>query len=293
MKNLTQYNQIIKNENLKKHCSMSVGGNSDYYYEPKTIKDFLKIIKICNKNKINYFILGNGTNTIFTDKGFRGIVICTKKLKKITKKKNIICLDCGVNMYVLNKYLISNGLTGLEWSFGIPGTIGGAVCMNAGAYGGQMKDVVLKVKIFDGKNVKILNSNQLNMTYRDSLIKQKKYIVLKAWLKLDFDEQTNIEQRCKEYMSKRITSQPLEYFNSGSIFKTTNNIIAGKIIDNLGLKGVTINGAQISIKHANFIVNKNNAKCADILELIELIQNKVEQQTGIRLEQEVIIVGER
>ena len=251
------------------------------------------IVKFCNKNKLNYFILGNGTNTIFTDKGFRGLVICTKNLIKITIKKNIVCMDCGVNLFVLGKKLIQNNLSGLEWCYGIPGTIGGAVCMNAGAYGGQMKDVVLKAKIFDGKKVRDLYINELKMSYRDSIVKQKGWIVLKVWLKLRTGEQNLIEQKCKEYLANRYISQPLGSFNSGSIFKTTNNIIAGKIIDNLGLKGVTINGAQISELHANFIVNKNNAKCEDILALIELIQGQVEMFTGTRLDQEVLIIGER
>lgn len=285
--------KVQKKEILSKHCSMHVGGVGDYYCEPDTLEEFLELIKTCKKNKYNYFVLGNGTNTIFTDKGYRGLVVCTKKLNNITIKKNIVCADCGVNLYVLCKTLIKNNLSGFEWCFGIPGTVGGAVCMNAGAYGGQMKDIVLKARIYDGKKVRDVYVDELKMAYRDSIIKQKEWIVLKVWLKLEFDEQNKIDQRCKDYIAKRYLTQPLKHFNCGSVFKTTNNIIAGKIIDNLGLKGVTINGAQISDLHANFIVNKNNAKCEDVLALIDLIQDRVENFTGTRLEQEVLVIGER
>ncbi len=284
---------LKESEILSKHCTMKVGGKADFYFEPQTNKELLSIIRDCKKNNVKFFILGNGSNVIFTDKGFRGVIICTKKLNKIKIKDTKLCVDSGVNLYVLHNVLIKNSLKGMEWSYGIPGTIGGAVCMNAGAYGGEMKDVIEKVKIFDGEKVRYLTLSQMEMSYRNSIIKQKGYIVLNVYIKLKKGEQKEIEKKCKNYLLKRKMTQPLEFFNSGSIFKTTNGIIAGKIIDNLGLKGVKINQAQISSLHANFIVNLGNATCEDITNLIQLIKTKVKEETNVELKEEVIIVGER
>lgn len=284
--------KVLQDENLSKHCTMRVGGNAKYYIEPIDSEQFVEIVKNCIKYKIKYFVLGNGSNVIFRDNGFNGIVICTKKLQDIKTKNNMIIADCGTNLYVFNKFAQENGLGGSEWSYGIPGTIGGAVCMNAGAYGGQMQDIVLKVKVFDGKKTKILYNNELQMGYRDSIIKREKYIVLKVWLKLKKDDKQKIKAKQIEYLNRRRLSQPLETYNSGSIFKKVNDISAGKIIDNLGLKGVKINGAQISKLHANFIINLGSAKSNEIENLIELIKQKVKDKLSISLEEEVIFIGE-
>ena len=282
---------VIKNEPLFKHCTMRVGGNAKYYIEPVTIKEFIEVIKYCQKKQIKYFILGNGSNVIFNDKGYKGVIICTKKLNEVTINENTICAMCGVNLFVLNKTLIENSLSGLEWSYGIPGTIGGAVCMNAGAYGGEIKDVVEKIEVFDGEKIKCLTNKKAKFSYRNSLIKQNGYIVLRVWLKLNKTNSQDIQNLAQSYFNKRKISQPLEYFNSGSIFKKCNDESSGKIIDNLGLKGVKINGAQISTLHANFIVNLGNAKCEDIVALINLIKQQA-MQKDIYLQEEVIFVGE-
>lgn len=282
----------IKDEKLSKHNSIRIGGNADYYVEPQTIKEFVDIIKYCKNNNIKYFILGNGTKVVFADNGFRGVVICTKKLNIIVQKKEIICAMCGVNLFALNRYLIENSLSGLEFSFGIPGTMGGAIYMNAGAYGDEIGNYVKKIQIFDGEKIKIIKGKNLTFSYRQSVVKEKGYIVLKVWLKLKNGDKNQIEKKCNEYFSKRKISQPLETFNFGSTFKKTNGIIAGKIIDNLGLKGVTINGAQVSTLHGNFIVNKNNATMQDIKDLIALIKMKVYESCGVMLDEEVILIGD-
>ena len=280
------------NEKLSYHCTMRVGGNAQFYLEPKTIKQLLKVVKECQKNNIKYFILGNGSNVIFGDKQFKGVVICTKLLKKVKIKKNTIIAECGANLFAINYMLQQNNLGGMEWSYGIPGTVGGAVCMNAGAYGGQMKDVVTKVQIYDGKKIRTLKNKQIEFTYRDSLIKRKQFLVVKVWIKLKFENKEKIKENQTYYFNKRKISQPIETYNCGSVFKAVNGVSAGKIIDNLGLKGVKLNGAQISKLHANFIVNLGNATSEDVKELINLIKNKVKAQTGIELEEEVIFVGD-
>ena len=280
------------NEKLSYHCTMRVGGNAQFYLEPKTIKQLLKVVKECQKNNIKYFILGNGSNVIFGDKQFKGVVICTKLLKKVKIKKNKIIAECGANLFAINYMLQQNNLGGMEWSYGIPGTVGGAVCMNAGAYGGQMKDVVTKVQIYDGKKIRTLKNKQIEFTYRDSLIKRKQFLVFKVWIKLKFENKEKIKEKQTYYFNRRKLSQPLETYNCGSVFKAVNGVSAGKIIDNLGLKGVKLNGAQISKLHANFIVNLGNATSEDVKELINLIKHKVKEQTGIDLEEEIIFVGD-
>lgn len=283
----------IKNEDLSKHNSIRIGGNAKYFVEPKTIKEFVKIIKFCKQNDVAYYILGNGTKVVFSDNGFCGVVICTKKLKQITKRKNIVCAMCGVNLFTLNRFLIQNALAGLEFSYGIPGTVGGAMYMNAGAYGGDIGSFVQKVQVYDGKKIRVVKGKDLNFSYRKSAISQKSYVVLKVWLKLKMGNKNEIEKKCEEYFSKRKISQPLETYNFGSTFKKTNGIIAGKIIDNLGLKGVKINGAQISTLHGNFIINQNNATMQDVKDLITLVKNKVYESCGVWLEEEVIFVGDK
>ncbi len=271
---------------------MHVGGIASFYIEPSSQKELVEVIKYCQKHNTKYYIIGNGTNVIFKDSGYSGVIICTKKIKNISIKKDIVCAEMGAYLYTLNNYLIKSCLSGMEWSYGIPGTIGGAVCMNAGAYGGQMKDVVLKVKIFDGKRTRFLYNNELNFGYRDSIILQKNYVVLKVWLRLKPKTKNYVFELCKEYFLKRKTSQPLEYYNSGSIFKKCGEISSGKLIDNLGLKGAKIGGAEISTLHANFIINNGNATCQNILDLISFIKLEVKQKSGQDLQTEVIIVGD-
>lgn len=292
MNKFLQKTDILRNEVLSKHTTMRIGGKCDYFFEPKTIKDFVNAIKFCKKTNKKYYILGNGSKVIFSDSGFFGFVICTKGLNKISSKYTIVKVSCGVNLFALNNFLANKNLSGLEFTYGIPGTVGGAVCMNAGANDGEIGSFVQKVKIFDGKKTRIIKQKDLNFVYRDSLIKQKSYVVLCVWLKLKKGNKTDIQNKCKEYMSKRKLTQPLESFNSGSIFKKTNGIIAGKIIDKIGLKGVKINGAQISTLHANFIINNGKATCKDVVELINLVRQKVYGKTGVWLDEEIIIVGE-
>lgn len=275
---------------LANYATMRVGGNAHFFVEPQKISELIKIVKYCIKQKINYFILGNGSNVIFPDRGFDGIVICTKKLNKINVKKNIVKVECGTNLYMLNKFLINNALSGMEFAYGIPGTVGGAVCMNAGAYGFEMKDIIQKVMYFDGKKIKTKNIANLDFSYRNSYFKKNNFIVLKVWLKLNKKNILDVQNLCMQNFKKRQISQPLEFANSGSIFKKVNGISAGKIIDDIGLKGKKCGGAQVSTLHANFIINKNNATSQDVKNLIDEIKKEVKEKAGISLEEEVIII---
>lgn len=284
------FKNLKMNVPLANYVTMRVGGNAHFFVEPQKISELIKIVKYCIKQKINYFILGNGSNVIFPDRGFDGIVICTKKLNKINVKKNIVKVECGANLYVLNKFLINNALSGMEFTYGIPGTVGGAVCMNAGAYGFEMKDIIQKVMYFDGKKIKTKNIANLDFSYRNSYFKKNNFIVLKVWLKLNKKNILDVQNLCMQNFKKRQISQPLEFANSGSIFKKVNGISAGKIIDDIGLKGKKCGGAQVSTLHANFIINKNNATSQDVKNLIDEIKKEVKEKAGISLEEEVIII---
>lgn len=291
MKNL-ELSKITLNEDMSCHCSIHTGGVAKMFVYARTIQEMAKYIRYCEKSKVQYFILGNGTNTIFTDQGYNGLVICTNKLKDIKVKKIYIICECGVNLFSLNSLCIHNQLSGIEWSYGIPGTIGGAVCMNAGAYNGEFKYVVKKVLILKHGRKKWLKNNKLQFEYRGSIIKKEKLIILKVVLKLKKDKESEIKKRCDEFLNRRRLTQPLEKYNMGSIFKKHNNESAGKIIDNLGLKGVKLGKAEVSTLHANFIVNNCDAKSSDILGLIRLVKDRVYNDTGIVLEEEIIKVGE-
>ena len=284
------FKNLKMNVSLANYVTMRVGGNAHFFIEPQKISELIKIVKYCIKQKINYFILGNGSNVIFPDRGFDGIVICTKKLNKINVKKNIVKVECGTNLYMLNKFLINNALSGMEFTYGIPGTVGGAVCMNAGAYGFEMKDIIQKVMYFDGKKIKTKNITKLDFSYRNSYFKKNNFIVLKVWLKLNKKNILDVQNLCMQIFKKRQISQPLEFANSGSIFKKVNGISAGKIIDDIGLKGKKCGGAQVSTLHANFIINKNNATSQDVKNLIDEIKKEVKEKAGISLEEEVIII---
>ncbi len=284
------FKNLKMNVPLANYVTMRVGGNAHFFVEPQKISELIKIVKYCIKQKINYFILGNGSNVIFSDRGFDGIVICTKKLNKIYVKKNIVKVECGTNLYMLNKFLINNALSGMEFTYGIPGTVGGAVCMNAGAYGFEMKDIIQKVMYFDGKKIKTKNIANLDFSYRNSYFKKNNFIVLKVWLKLNKKNILDVQNLCMQNFKKRQISQPLEFANSGSIFKKVNGISAGKIIDDIGLKGKKCGGAQVSTLHANFIINKNNATSQDVKNLIDEIKKEVKEKAGISLEEEVIII---
>ncbi len=275
---------------LSKFTTMRVGGNAHFFVEPKSINELIKIIKLCQKQKIKYFILGNGSNVIFSDIGYNGIIICTKKLNKTKIKNNCLICECGTNLYVLNKLLINHGLSGMEFTYGIPGTIGGATFMNAGAYGFEMKDVVRKVMFFNGKKINISKNKNLDFSYRNSIFKKSNFIVLKVWLKLKKKNILDVQDLCMQNLKKRQVSQPFEFANSGSIFKKVNGISAGKILDELNLKGKRVGGAEVSNLHANFIINKGNATSNDIKQLVQEIKQEVKTKKGITLEEEVIFI---
>ena len=281
---------ILLNEPMSLHTSFKTGGKADIFVKAYSVEEIKSVLKISKENNIPLFVLGNGTNLLVKDEGFRGIILQVK-LDNIKIDGTEVVVQSGVKNAVLSQKLTDNSLTGFEFASGIPGTIGGAIKMNAGAYGSEMKDIVSSVTYLDyDGNIHTINNVECEFSYRHSRFFNEKAIILEAKLNLQYGNKEEIENKVKELLKQRKEKQPLEYPNAGSTFKRGENYITAKLIDECGLKGCSIGGAQVSEKHAGFIVNKNNATSTDILNLIEYVQKVVKEKTGedIKLEVEVI-----
>lgn len=281
---------ILLNEPMSKHTSFKTGGNADLFIKAYSIEEIKSVLKISKENNIPLFVLGNGTNLLVKDEGYRGIVLQIK-LEDINIDETKVTVQSGVKNAILAKKLLDNSLTGFEFAAGIPGTMGGAIKMNAGAHGVEMKDIVTEVTYLDcdGK-VHIINNTECEFEYRHSKFFKEKAIILEAKLNLEKGNKEEIQEKMNELAKQRKEKQPLEYPNAGSTFKRGENYITSKLIDECGLKGYTIGGAAVSEKHAGFIINKGNSTSKDILDLIEYVKTKVKQKTGkdIKLEVEII-----
>lgn len=282
---------VEENSNLKKYNTFKIGGNCPLMVFPDTINKFKESISYCNKNSIKYIILGNGSNILFDDNGYDGIIISTKKLNNISFDNEFVYCESGAVLALIGVQAAKKSLTGFEKLSGIPGTIGGAVVMNAGAYGSELKDVLVEVTVLDkNANIITLSPSELDLGYRSSNVKENNYIVLSVKLKLEEGNYEDIKCLMDTLREKRKTSQPLEYPNAGSIFKRNGEFIPGKAIDEIGLKGFSIGGASVSEKHANFIVNKNNASSKDIKSLISYIQKTIKEKYNEVLHTEIEIL---
>lgn len=284
--------QIFLNEPMSKHTSFKIGGPADIFIKAKSIEEIKYILEVAKKDKIPLNIIGNGTNVLVKDKGIRGIVL-KLGINKVDIEKNIIIAEAGVLISKLANIACQNSLSGLEFTSGIPGTIGGAIRMNAGAYGNEMQDIVLETTYIDRN----LNINKINLPdhkfeYRNSIFNINNWIILSTKLQLQFGDKEEIKNKMNENMSLRKSKQPLNFPNAGSIFKRKETYITAKLIDECGLKGYNINDAYISDIHAGFIVNKGNATAQDIIRLIDLIKQKVYEKFGKQIELEIEILGE-
>lgn len=279
--------EIKENEPLKEHTTFKIGGDAKYYAEPKNIKELKKLLEICKSTNMRYFIIGNGSNLLASDNGFDGLIISLKNFNdmKIQKNKGFesVCVGAGINLFLLNKNLANNGISGLEWSYGIPGTLGGAIKMNAGAFNHCIFEFLEELTVI--KNGKLKKINNLKAEYRNSFLIDE--IVISAKLKLKSGNMHDILNKMNEYLSIRREKQPYNLPSAGSVFKRNADIIPAKIIDDLGLKGLRMGGAMISTKHAGFIVNVDNAKSEDVNKLINLIK-KIAAYNGFLFEEEII-----
>jgi len=289
--------QILKDEPMKKHTSFKIGGMADYFIIINTKKQLIELLKLCKECNKDYFIIGNGTNLLITDKGFRGVVIKLKLENIEFEEKDdetIINVESGYQLIKLAKDALEHGLEGLEFASGIPGTIGGAVRMNAGAYGGEIKDVVVSTKYLDVEdyNIKVLNFEEHEFSYRKSIFARKPYIILETTMKLKKGNKDEIKSKMDENNKSRFAKQPIEFANAGSTFKRKEGISTAKLIDESGLKGFSIGDAEVSTKHAGFLINKGNATFEDMEKLIKYVQKKIYENYNINIELEVLVIGE-
>ena len=284
---------VILNAEMKNYVHFRVGGPADILLIPENKEQVMKTIKICKENNIPYFIVGNGSNLLVKDGGITGVVIKLNEVKNIRVVGEIIEAECGAMLKDVSSEAVKNSLTGFEFACGIPGTVGGAVFMNAGAYDGEVSHVIESAEVIDSNGeIKTLSKEELELGYRSSIIMKKNYIVLSAKFKLTYGEVRRIKEVVDDLTCKRESKQPLEYPSAGSTFKRPTGYYAGKLIQDAGLKGYTIGGAAVSEKHSGFVINKNNATAKDILDLIAHIQYEVKQQFGVDLHPEVRIIGE-
>lgn len=285
---------VKENEPMSGHTTFRVGGPADLFVTPRTKEEVQKTILYLKDNQIPYYILGNGSNLLVSDAGYRGVVVqIFKQMNQIEVKGNLIYAQAGVLLSALANKALEYSLTGLEFVSGIPGTLGGACVMNAGAYGGEMKDVLQEVVVLDRDgSIFTLGADELEMGYRTSAISKKDYIVLEAVLKLKKGDKDAIKCRMDELKEQRVTKQPLEYPSAGSTFKRPEGYFAGKLIQDSNLRGFTVGGAQVSEKHCGFVINKDQASAKDVWDLMTQVSDIVYEKFGVRLEPEVKMLGD-
>lgn len=289
------YNEdnIKIDEKLSTYVNFKVGGPADILLIPNSKEQVIKSIAVCKENNIPVYVIGNGSNILVRDGGFRGVVISLKGVHNVTVNDERIEAECGAMLKEVSDKAMENSLTGFEFACGIPGTIGGAVFMNAGAYDGEIAHVIESAELIDENcNIIRLTNEELDFAYRSSLVMKKGYIVLSAIFKLKKGQVKTIKELVDDLTNKRESKQPLEYPSAGSTFKRPTGYFAGKLIQDAGLKGHSIGGAAVSEKHSGFVINKGNATAKDITDLIEYIQNEVKNKFGVDLHPEVRIIGE-
>ena len=284
---------IFMEEPMKKHTTFRVGGPADVLVQPDETA-LAAILALCRRYHVSYSFIGNGSNLLVGDKGIRGVVIeMTDPMGNIEVDGTKITAQAGAMLSKIANTAASNGLGSMEFAAGIPGSVGGAVVMNAGAYGGEMKDIIEKVYVLDENGAQLeLDRDALDLGYRHSCIPEKKYIVTKVVLELVPRNEAEIRSEMKELNEKRAEKQPLQYPSAGSTFKRPEGYFAGKLIMDAGLRGYQVGGAQVSEKHCGFVINKGDATAADICQLMRDVSDKVQAQFGVVLEPEVKMIGE-
>ena len=284
---------IFEKDPMKQHTTFRVGGPADVLVTPSA-EELPEIVALCQKFGVPYYIVGNGSNLLVGDKGIRGVVIeMTSRMGDIVCEGETVIAGAGASLGRVAAKAAEEGLTGIEFAAGIPGTVGGAVVMNAGAYGGEMKDIITSVLVMDefGEK-KELSARELDFSYRHSCIPEKRYIVLRITMRLRKGCTDEIRAKMSELREMRISKQPLEYPSAGSTFKRPEGYFAGKLIMDAGLRGFQVGGAQVAEKHCGFVINKDNASAADIYRLMQEVTAKVEAEFGVTLEPEVKMLGE-
>jgi UDP-N-acetylmuramate dehydrogenase len=294
LKKVLSERQVKTGEPMEMHTTFRVGGPADYFVLPETKEELRETVLLCRREEMPYYILGNGSNLLVSDKGYRGVIIQVfKSMNKIRADGNCIHAQAGALLSAIAARALEKSLKGFEFASGIPGTLGGACVMNAGAYGGEMKQVLKQVTVLDSEgNILAIPSEDLEMGYRTSIIAKEGHIVLEAVIELEEGNEEEIRSLMEELKNKRVEKQPLEYPSAGSTFKRPEGYFAGKLIQDSGLRGFSVGGAQVSEKHCGFVINKDHATAADIAELMRRVSQCVEEKFGVALEPEVKRLGE-
>lgn len=283
----------LKNESMKNHTSFKIGGDADFMVFPKSVEEIKNIISLCKNENVKYMVMGNGSNMLVSDKGIEGVIIkISDSMSYVEIRDEEIYAEAGVLLSTLSHKALDASLSGLEFASGIPGTLGGAVVMNAGAYGGEMKDVITHVGYMDKDgNIQEIKNEDAEFSYRKSIFSENEYIVIYVKMKLFTGERDEIKEKMADFNQRRRDKQPLNLPSAGSTFKRPEGYFAGKLIEDAGLKGYGIGGAKVSEKHSGFIVNYNNATAEDVCKLIAEVQEKVKKRFGVELEPEVKFYG--
>lgn len=284
---------VVCDEPMSRHTTFRVGGSADYFVTPVSVEQITALMKLVNENKLHYYVVGNGSNLLVKDKGFRGIIIqIGKKFSDVRADGEYVAAQAGALMSSVSRFAMNESLSGMEFASGIPGTIGGGICMNAGAYGGELKDIAVEITVLDKGRVKKINASEADFRYRGSAIMDCGMIVLEAVFKLNKGNKEQISEKMAEFNKARNEKQPVELPSAGSTFKRPVGYFAAKLIDDCGLRGFSVGQAQVSPKHCGFIVNNGGATAADLLALISEVQRIVKEKTGVELEPEVRIIGQ-
>lgn len=285
---------VEHNVSLKQYSSMKVGGECDVLVKPSCETDLAKLLMVCRSSKMPFFVLGKGTNVLFSDNGFHGVVILIgNEMGSITVEGNEMTAGAGATVNMICKTALENSLSGAENLYGIPGTAGGALYMNAGAFGSEMKDIVVSCRYIDENgNINEMNAEDMELDYRTSVFCKRNFVITSVTMQFENGDKEKIKARMDEVMQRRREKQPLEYPSCGSTFKRPKNGFAAQLIEECGLKGYSIGGAQVSEKHSGFVINKGGATSDDITKIVEHIKQTVLKNKGVELECEMIIADE-
>ena len=283
---------VLKNEPMSRHTTFKIGGEADFLVQPSTVSEVCCCVKFLRKEKIPFAVIGNGSNLLVSDNGFRGVIIkLLKNFSQIREEDGLICAQAGATLSSLAAFAAERGLEGLQFASGIPGTVGGAVLMNAGAYGGQMSDVVVRTKYID-KSSEIQTAEEHGFSYRSSVFQKNGGIILETAMKLQHGNRDEIYEKMRSLAEARREKQPLNFPSAGSAFKRPEGFFAAKLIDDAGLRGFTVGGAKISEKHTGFVINRGGATQKDVSELMQKVSDTVYEKFGVRLEREIKFLGD-
>lgn len=290
--NILGKENVFVDEDMRKHTTFKAGGKAKYFVTPDSVEKLSKLILFL-QNKTDYYVMGNGSNLLVKDEGYNGVIIkIGQKLSDISVKDNKIICEAGAYVSKIANTACENELSGLEFAAGIPGMLGGAVAMNAGAYGGEFKDVITTVTLMDKSgNIIRMTNQEMQFGYRRSVVQKGDYIVLAAEFELKIGNKSEISDKMNDFLRQRREKQPLEYPSAGSTFKRPDGYYAGKLIMDSGLRGYNVGDAYVSEKHCGFVINKGNATATDIINLMNEVSEKVENKFGVKLEPEVKVIG--